>query len=219
MSESISPTVEFTSVSKEFRHEYIVDKSRFITTISPCTTEEEAQAFIGRINKEFWDATHNCTAYALGPKQEQQRSSDNGEPSGTAGKPMLEVLKKTGITNVAVVVTRYFGGIKLGAGGLIRAYSHSVAETLCLAPKELHTTRTQLQATIDYSLYGAVERFLQDKKLHYEANFGEHVTVTILVPPTDVEGIQKELQDMSHGAATCTILDSIEVVLPIDESI
>ena len=219
MSESISPTVEFTSVSKEFRHEYIVDKSRFITTISPCTTEEEAQAFIGRINKEFWDATHNCTAYALGPKQEQQRSSDNGEPSGTAGKPMLEVLKKTGITNVAVVVTRYFGGIKLGAGGLIRAYSHSVAETLGLAPKELHTTRTQLQATIDYALYGAVERFLQDKKLHYEANFGEHVTVTILVPPTDVEGIQKELQDMSHGAATCTILDSIEVVLPIDESI
>ena len=132
---------------------------------------------------------------------------------------MLEVLKKTGITNVAVVVTRYFGGIKLGAGGLIRAYSHSVAETLGLAPKELHTTRTQLQVTIDYSLYGAVERFLQDKKLHYEANFGEHVTVTILVPPTDVEGIQKELQDMSHGAATCTILDSIEVVLPIDESI
>ena len=219
MSESISPTVEFTSVSKEFRHEYIVDKSRFITTISPCTTEEEAQAFISRINKEFWDATHNCTAYALGPKQEQQRSSDNGEPSGTDGKQMLEVLKKTGITNVAVVVTRYFGGIKLGAGGLIRAYSHSVAETLGLAPKELHTTRTQLQVTIDYSLYGAVERFLQDKKLHYEANFGEHVTVTILVPPTDVEGIQKELQDMSHGAATCTILDSIEVVLPIDESI
>ena len=92
-----------------------------------------------RINKEFWDATHNCTAYALGPKQEQQRSSDNGEPSGTAGKPMLEVLKKTGVTNVAVVVTRYFVGIKLGAGGLIRAYSHSVAETLRLAPKELHT--------------------------------------------------------------------------------
>ena len=218
MPESMSPTVEFTSVAKEFRHEYIVDKSRFITTIYPCTTEEEAQAFIGRINKEFWDATHNCTAYALGPKQEQQRSSDNGEPSGTAGKPMLEVLKKTGVTNVAVVVTRYFGGIKLGAGGLIRAYSHSVAETLCLAPKELHTTRTQLQATIDYSLYGAVERFVQDQKLHYEANFGEHVTVTILVPPTDVEGIQKELQDMSHGAADCTILDSIEVVLPLDES-
>ena len=203
MCESISPIVEFTSVAKEFRHEYVVEKSRFITTICPCSTEEEAQAFIGRINKEFWDARHNCTAFALGPKQEQQRSSDNGEPSGTAGKPMLEVLKKTGITNVA--------------GGLIRAYSHSVAETLRLAPKELHTTRTQLQATIDYSLYGAIERYVQDQKLHYEANFGEHVDITILVPPTDVERIQKELQDMSHGAATCTILDSIEVVLPLEQ--
>ena len=85
MCESISLIVEFTSVAKEFRHEYVVEKSRFITTVYPCSTEEEAQTFINRINKEFWDARHNCTAFALGPKQEQQRSSDNGEPSGTAG--------------------------------------------------------------------------------------------------------------------------------------
>ena len=216
MPETPSPTVEFISIANEFRHEYVVEKSRFITTVYPCSTEEEAQAFIGRINKEFWDARHNCTAFALGPKQEQQRSSDNGEPSGTAGKPMLEVLKKTGITNIAVVVTRYFGGIKLGAGGLIRAYSHSVAETLRLAPKELHTIRTELQTTIDYALYGAVERHLQDAQLHYEASFGEQITLTILVAPNDVELIQKELQDMSHGAATCNVLDAIEVVLPLD---
>ena len=216
MPETPSPTVEFISIANEFRHEYVVEKSRFITTVYPCSTEEEAQAFIGRINKEFWDAHHNCTAFALGPKQEQQRSSDNGEPSGTAGKPMLEVLKKTGITNIAVVVTRYFGGIKLGAGGLIRAYSHSVAETLRLAPKELHTIRTELQTTIDYALYGAVERHLQDAQLHYEASFGEQITLTILVVPNDVERIQKELQDMSHGAATCNVLDAIEVVLPLD---
>ena len=216
MPETPSPTVEFISIANEFRHEYVVERSRFITTVYPCSTEEEAQAFIGRINKEFWDARHNCTAFALGPKQEQQRSSDNGEPSGTAGKPMLEVLKKTGITNIAVVVTRYFGGIKLGAGGLIRAYSHSVAETLRLAPKELHTIRTELQTTIDYALYGAVERHLQDAQLHYEASFGEQITLTILVVPNDVERIQKELQDMSHGAATCNVLDAIEVVLPLD---
>ena len=216
MPETPSPTVEFISIANEFRHEYVVERSRFITTVHPCSTEEEAQAFIGRINKEFWDARHNCTAFALGPKQEQQRSSDNGEPSGTAGKPMLEVLKKTGITNIAVVVTRYFGGIKLGAGGLIRAYSHSVAETLRLAPKELHTIRTELQTTIDYALYGAVERYLQDAQLHYEASFGELITLTILVAPNDVERIQKELQDMSHGAATCNVLDAIEVVLPLD---
>lgn len=84
----------YITVAKEHRIEYIVEKSRFIATAIPCETEEEAQAGIARINKEFWDATHNCTAYALGPGQEQQRSSDNGEPSGTAGKPMLEVLKK-----------------------------------------------------------------------------------------------------------------------------
>ena len=216
MPEITSPTIEFISVANEFRHEYIVEKSRFITTICPCSTETEAQDFINRINKEFWDARHNCTAYALGPNQEQQRSSDNGEPSGTAGKPMLEVLKKTGITNVAVVVTRYFGGIKLGTGGLIRAYSHSVSETLQLAPKELHTTRVQLQTTIDYALYGSLERYLQDAQLHYEAAFGEQIELTILVPLNDIEHIQKELQDMSHGAATCIVLNAIEVVLPLN---
>mgnify|MGYP005837448643 CR=1 FL=1 len=132
MCESISPIVEFTTVAKEFRHEYVVEKSRFITTICPCSTEEEAQAFIGRINKEFWDARHNCTAFALGPKQEQQRSSDNGEPSGTAGKPILNVLQKKDMTNVLCVVIRYFGGIKLGAGGLVRAYTKSASEVIKL---------------------------------------------------------------------------------------
>jgi len=133
----------YITVAKEHRIEYIVEKSRFIATAIPCETEEEAQAGIARINKEFWDATHNCTAYALGPGQEQQRSSDNGEPSGTAGKPMLEVLKKTGITNTLIVVTRYFGGIKLGAGGLIRTYSHSAAEVIHDAPKNLICTTTK----------------------------------------------------------------------------
>ena len=94
VSEHVSSCPEFTTISQEFRDEYVIEKSRFITTLYPCSTEDEAQAFITRINKEFWDARHNCTAFALGPKQEQQRSSDNGEPSGTAGKPMLEVLKK-----------------------------------------------------------------------------------------------------------------------------
>lgn len=211
----MSEPIEFITIMEEFRNEYVVEKSRFITTLYPCSTEEEAQAFINRINKEFWDARHNCTAFALGPKQEKQRSSDNGEPSGTAGKPMLEVLKKTGITNVAVVVTRYFGGIKLGAGGLIRAYSHSVAEALRLAPKELHTTRIPLQVTIDYALYGAVEKYVQDNDLHYESSFGEKVTLTILCQLDSLELIQKELQDMSHGAANCVELNQTEVVLPL----
>lgn len=206
---------EFTTVREEFRHETIVEKSRFITTLYPCSTEEDAQEFINRINKEFWDASHNCTAFALGPNQEKQRSSDNGEPSGTAGKPMLEVLKKTGITNVAVVVTRYFGGIKLGAGGLIRAYSHAVADALQLAPKDLHTTRIPLEITVDYTLYGAIERYIHDHNLHSESQFGEKVVITILCPIEELEAIQKELQDLSHGAAIFAEQDPTEIVLPL----
>lgn len=115
---------EYTQVAEIYSTEYIIEKSRFIGTVAPCETVEEAQEFIALMNKEYWNATHNCTAFCIGPKQEQQRSSDNGEPSGTAGKPMLEAMKKREITNTVLVVTRYFGGIKLGAGGLIRAYSH-----------------------------------------------------------------------------------------------
>lgn len=219
MSESISPTVEFTSVSKEFRHEYIVDKSRFITTIFPCTTEGEAQAFIGRINKEFWDATHNCTAYALGPKQEQQRSSDNGEPSGTAGKPMLEVLKKTGITNVAVVVTRYFGGIKLGAGGLIRAYAGSVA----LAVKEIGIIEIKEQAGIQihmtYAQYQEYGNFLKEHNLiELETNFTDQVDTMIFIDKEKKDSIKADLIEFFNGKVTLTDKGLREVEVPVNLS-
>ena len=176
----------YITIANEFRTEYIIEKSRFIATIAPVSTEEEAQAFIQRISKEFWDATHNCTAYAIGPRQEQQRSSDNGEPSGTAGKPMLEVLKKTAITNVAVVVTRYFGGIKLGAGGLIRAYSHSVAKAVQEGPKLLIAPRQIVSLTIDYSYFGSVERQLQTLGLPYQPSFTDTISLEIYVEPNFV---------------------------------
>ena len=219
MPESMSPTVEFTSVAKEFRHEYIVDKSRFITTIYPCTTEEEAQAFIGRINKEFWDATHNCTAYALGPKQEQQRSSDNGEPSGTAGKPMLEVLKKTGVTNVAVVVTRYFGGIKLGAGGLIRAYAGSVA----LAVKEIGIIEIKEQAGIQihmtYAQYQEYGNFLKEHNLiELETNFTDQVDTMIFIDKEKKDGIKADLIEFFNGKVTLTDKGLREVEVPVNLS-
>ena len=117
----------FTSV-KDFRHEIVIEKSRFICTLKKVQNEAEAQEFIKAIKKEFWDATHNCSAYIV--DEMAQRSSDDGEPSGTAGLPMLEVLRKNKLTNTAAVVTRYFGGIKLGAGGLVRAYTNSVAEAV-----------------------------------------------------------------------------------------
>lgn len=116
------------TIVKDFRQEIVIEKSRFICTLKKVHSEAEAQEFIKNIKKEFWDATHNCSAYVIDDMA--QRSSDDGEPSGTAGLPMLEVLRKNKLTNTAAVVTRYFGGIKLGAGGLVRAYTNSVAEAV-----------------------------------------------------------------------------------------
>lgn len=113
------------TISRDYRKEIVIEKSRFICSLKKVHSEAEAQEFIKAVKKEFWDATHNCSAYIVDDLA--QRSNDDGEPSGTAGIPMLEVLRKNGLTETAVVVTRYFGGIKLGAGGLVRAYSGSVA--------------------------------------------------------------------------------------------
>ena len=113
------------TIAKDIRTEQVISKSRFICSLKKVKTEEEAQEFIKAVKKEFWDATHNCSAYII--DEQHQRSSDDGEPSGTAGMPMLGVLRKQELQQVAAVVTRYFGGIKLGAGGLVRAYSGAVA--------------------------------------------------------------------------------------------
>lgn len=204
----------YITIANEFRTEYIIEKSRFIATIAPVSTEEEAQAFIQRMSKEFWDATHNCTAYAIGPRQEQQRSSDNGEPSGTAGKPMLEVLKKTVITNVAVVVTRYFGGIKLGAGGLIRAYSHSVAKAVQEGPKLLIAPRQIVSLTIDYSYFGSVERQLQTLGLPYQPSFTDTISLEIYVEPNFVSDLETTITNLTGGNLLWELQDIRMVELP-----
>ena len=115
------------TIAEPIRQEIIIEKSRFICSLAKAAREEEAQEFIKKIKKEYWSATHNCSAYVIGENSCAERSSDDGEPSGTAGLPMLEVLRKNSLYNVVAVVTRYFGGIKLGAGGLVRAYTGSVA--------------------------------------------------------------------------------------------
>ncbi|MDO5109801.1 MAG: YigZ family protein, partial [Erysipelotrichaceae bacterium] len=120
---------------EEFREETVINKSRFIACVERCETEEEARTYIESIRKEFPDATHVCTAYVCGKNNMIQRSSDNKEPSGTAGIPMLESIKKSGLSDVCACVVRYFGGIKLGTGSLIRAYSGAVADALAHALK------------------------------------------------------------------------------------
>ncbi|MBQ3433634.1 MAG: YigZ family protein, partial [Selenomonadaceae bacterium] len=142
-------------------HEIVIEKSRFICYVNRAETEEEAIAFIQQIKKKHWDATHNCSAYLIGEHDQIQKANDDGEPSGTAGVPMLEVLKKKGLKDTVAVVTRYFGGIKLGAGGLVRAYSRAVSEGLNAAGIVERRLMRVMQVTIDYSWLGKVENELR----------------------------------------------------------
>lgn len=140
---------------------YEISKSRFLTYVSRAETETEAAQFIVTIKKKHWDATHNCSAYIVGDSEQYQKADDDGEPSGTAGRPILEVLKKAALTNTVIVVTRYFGGIKLGAGGLIRAYGKAAAVGLSavgLVERRLHTT---MAIEADYTLQGVLENNLR----------------------------------------------------------
>jgi uncharacterized YigZ family protein len=153
-------------------HEIIIQKSRFICYTARVTTEEDAQAFIQQIKKKNYNATHNCSAYLIGEHNQIQKANDDGEPSGTAGVPMLEVLKKKELKDTVVVVTRYFGGIKLGAGGLIRAYGKSVSEGLQAVGIVERKLYLVMNITMDYTWLGKVENELRTspyivKEIHY----------------------------------------------------
>ena len=138
------------TLARDFRWEQVIEKSRFICSLKKVQSEAEAQEFIKAVKKEYWDASHNCSAYLI--DELAQRSSDDGEPSGTAGVPMLEVLRKQNLCQVAAVVTRYFGGIKLGAGGLIRAYGGTVAQALSQAGLAERVVFPQTPVRIEYRL-------------------------------------------------------------------
>ncbi|MBH9580309.1 YigZ family protein [Staphylococcus felis] len=149
------------TIKKEHIIENVINKSRFIAHIKPVFTEDEAKAFIDEKKKEHREATHNCSAYTIGDTMHIQKASDDGEPSGTAGVPMLEMLKKHDVHNVAVVVTRYFGGIKLGTGGLIRAYGGAVRDAIQDIGRIELRPAIPTQVTIDYDLTGKFEYELQ----------------------------------------------------------
>lgn len=143
------------------RHEIEIKKSRFICSVARVADEEEAQSFIAAVRKEFWDARHNCTAFVVGDEQRRERSSDDGEPAGTAGVPMLEVLRRRGLTDTAAVVTRYFGGVLLGAGGLVRAYGAAVSEALDQVGTVERRPVALLAVTVDHTRAGRLENDLR----------------------------------------------------------
>jgi uncharacterized YigZ family protein len=151
----------YLTVKETGEHEIVIEKSRFIAHISRAETEDQAQEFIQSIKKKYWNATHNCSAYLIGENDQIQKANDDGEPSGTAGVPILEVLKKRKLKDTVVVVTRYFGGIKLGAGGLIRAYGKATSEGLSTVGVVERRLMRVMHVKIDYTWLGKVENALR----------------------------------------------------------
>lgn len=180
--------------------EIIEKKSRFLATVRPVDTEEEALEFIESLKKKYWNATHNCFAYVIGDNMEIQRFSDDKEPSGTAGKPMLEVLLGEDVHNVAVVVTRYFGGTLLGTGGLVRAYGRSVKAGLENSMVVDKIQGMQLELQTDYNGLGKVQYLLGQRKIAIlDSVYTETVTVTALVPISQLEEVKSAVTEATGG--------------------
>ena len=195
--------LSYLTVKGYGEHEINIQRSRFITYIDRATTEEEAQQFIEKIKKKHWDATHNCSAYLIGENDEIQKANDDGEPSGTAGVPILEVLKKRRLKDTVVVVTRYFGGIKLGAGGLIRAYGGATSEGLNAVGIVERKLMQVIHTTIDYHWLGKVENELrQSPYILKEINYLEQVEVQAYVKKEDTGQFVDWMTNLTSGKAS-----------------
>lgn len=194
----------YLTIAKEAADEFIERKSRFMGFIKPVTTEEEALAFIREKQKKYWDATHNVYAYVLNGGN-LCRFSDDGEPQGTAGIPMLDVLRKEGLTDCVVVVTRYFGGTLLGAGGLVRAYSHGAKIAVDAAGVVEMRLCLQGEVTCDYGQYGWVPALLcEEGATITDTAFGEVVTVSFSLPQEGRGHLEATLIDRSNGRLSAT---------------
>lgn len=199
----------YRTVKQDTSHEIVIERSRFIAHVKEVTTEDDAQNFIAKIKKEHWSATHNCSAYLIGARNEIQKANDDGEPSGTAGVPMLEVLKKLELKNTVVVVTRYFGGIKLGAGGLVRAYSKSTKEGLVAAGvverKKMYVIRTE----IDYTFLGKIENQLRNSMyMIKEIIYGANVEIDCYVDLNKQEEFETLMKEITNGTCHSHILET-----------
>ncbi|MEY8332318.1 YigZ family protein [Lachnospiraceae bacterium 47-T17] len=177
-------------------------KSRFIATVCPVACEEEAIAFFNRIKKEYWDARHNCTAFTIGEKHENTRCSDDGEPSGTAGRPMLDVLLREDIHNTAVVVTRYFGGTLLGTGGLVRAYQKSVQAGLANSVIIERRRGRALTIDTDYTGLGKIQHILASADIPLlDTEYTDQVRIRAMVPVEKLAAVQNDITQGTFGQA------------------
>jgi len=194
---------QYYTVKKSGHLEIIIQKSKFIGYVERVNSEQEAVQFVQSIKKKHHDATHNCFAYIIGDHDQIQKANDDGEPAGTAGIPMLEVLRRLKLKNVAVVVTRYFGGIKLGAGGLIRAYSSVTSETLNYIGIVKGALMQGMALTIEYPLLGKVENAVRKSPYIVDhIDYLDKVSLSVYVPINKVESCKEELINLTNDQIT-----------------
>ncbi|GFI23604.1 IMPACT family member YigZ [Lachnospiraceae bacterium] len=199
---------DFVLLIKGAEAELIEKKSRFIATVRPVESEKEAVAFVEEMKKKYYDARHNCSAFVIGSKAQLTRSSDDGEPSGTAGRPMLEVLLGSGIRNVAAVVTRYFGGTLLGTGGLVRAYSSVLKEALQKCEIACQHFGVRLKIKVEYNMVGKIQYILASKKIEIEnSNYAANVEMTVIVPIEEYDRLCKEIAEVTSA---CVKIEELE---------
>ncbi|MFD6970570.1 YigZ family protein [Streptomyces sp. NPDC059979] len=197
---------QYVTVAREGVHESEINRSRFLCSLAPAATEQEAQQFVARIRKEHPTATHNCFAYVIGADASVQKASDDGEPGGTAGVPMLQMLMRRDIRYAVAVVTRYYGGVKLGAGGLIRAYGGVVGEAL----DELGTvTRRRYRlatVTVDHQRAGKTQNDLRATgRIVVDLRYGSAVEIEVALPEGDLPAFEAWLADSTAGSAVLTL--------------
>ncbi len=192
----------YKTIHKGGQGEIIEKKSRFIATVRLVEEEEEALAFIEEMRKKYWDASHNCYVYSIGKNREFTRCSDDGEPSGTAGRPMLDVILGEDIYNVACVVTRYFGGTLLGTGGLVRAYSKAVQEGLANSTVIEKIHGISLEVKTDYNGVGKIQYIAGERKLPVlDSQYTDRVALTLLVPSKEQQAVEKAITEGTNGRA------------------
>ena len=209
----------YKTLMTEAQDEFIVNKSRFIGHGCPCETEGAALAFLAKMRARYKDATHNCYAYIIGPNMGVMRYSDDGEPGGTAGMPIIEVMKARGVTNCAVVVTRYFGGVLLGAGGLVRAYTQGAVVALNAAGVGVMHPTARYLMEISYPLLNRMDFFLKDEPVRVEdKTFTDVITYTLVVRCADEEGFLKRLTNLSEGTVSPLRYEEIYLAWPEEDA-
>lgn len=198
------PSPRYPIPAGRHRVEHVIDRSRFLCTLAPVSSVEEAQAFVREISREFPDATHHCWAFVVGAPGSSDRSglSDDGEPHGTAGRPMFTVLQHSGVGDIAAVVTRYYGGVKLGTGGLVKAYGGVVQDALEAMPRAMRVTRLAFVATLDYAAISAVKQRLPEFEVELlDEQYGIDVRMHLRCPEEHASRLKQALLDVTRGRA------------------